>query len=211
MRRYKTKRKSNRDFFTNCFLIVALIVVAIIINISLRPVVYDISSQIGKQNVASLINETVFEVLESDSFDYSSFVDLKYNTSGFVTSVEYDYKTINKLKLSVEELLLDKLDNLGNTKVKIPFGSLLGDLNVSGKGPGIKLRISQAAVPEISIVSTFESVGINQSRHEIRLVVSAYAELYLPPSKSDFSLTQEYVLAQTIIVGDIPQGIVTLG
>ena len=91
MRRYKTKRKSNRDFFINCFLIVALIVVAIIINISLRPVVYDISSQIGKQNVASLINETVFEVLESDSFDYSSFVDLKYNTSGFVTSVEYDY------------------------------------------------------------------------------------------------------------------------
>lgn len=211
MRRYVKKSRSNREFFLLCLLFLLLIAVTLIINFSLHPVISDIASQVGRQNVSGLINETVFEVLENQSFDYSSFVKLKYNSMGFVTSVEYDYKTINKLKLSCQELLLDNLTKLGNTKVKIPFGSLLGDLNTSGRGPSINLKISQAAVPEINIISSFESVGINQSRHEIRLVITTMSQLYLPPQKHEFSCTQEYVLAQTIIVGDIPQGYVTLG
>lgn len=211
MRRYAKKSRANREFFLLCLVFSVLIAVTLIINFSLRPVISDMACQFGRQNVSLVINDTVFDVLESDNFDYNSFVKLKYNSMGFVTSVEYDYKTINKLKLNCEQLLLDNLAKLGNTKVKIPLGSLLGDLNTSGRGPSIKLKISQASVPEINIISTFESIGINQSRHEIRLVISTSAQLYLPPQKSEFSLTQEYVLAQTIIVGDIPQGYVTLG
>ena len=211
MRRYAKKNKANREFFLLCLVFSVLIAVTLIINFSLRPVISDMACQFGRQNVSLVINDTVFDVLESDNFDYSSFVKLKYNSMGFVTSVEYDYKTINKLKLNCEQLLLDNLAKLGNTKVKIPLGSLFGDLNASGRGPSIKLKISQASVPEINIISTFESIGINQSRHEIRLVISTSAQLYLPPQKSELSLTQEYVLAQTIIVGDIPQGYVTLG
>lgn len=211
MRRYAKKSRANREFFLLCLVFSVLIAVTLIINFSLRPVISDMACQFGRQNVSLVINDTIFEVLESDNFDYSSFVKLKYNSMGFVTSVEYDYKTINKLKLNCEQLLLDNLAKLGNTKVKIPLGSLFGDLNTSGRGPSIKLKISQASVPEINIISTFESIGINQSRHEIRLVISTSAQLYLPPQKSEFSLTQEYVLAQTIIVGDIPQGYVTLG
>ena len=211
MRRYAKKSRANREFFLLCLVFSVLIAVTLIINFSLRPVISDMACQFGRQNVSLVINDTIFEVLESDNFDYSSFVKLKYNSMGFVTSVEYDYKTINKLKLNCEQLLLDNLAKLGNTKVKIPLGSLFGDLNASGRGPSIKLKISQASVPEINIISTFESIGINQSRHEIRLVISTSAQLYLPPQKSEFSLTQEYVLAQTIIVGDIPQGYVTLG
>lgn len=211
MRRYAKKSRANREFFLLCLVFSVLIAVTLIINFSLSPVISDMACQVGRQNVSLVINDTVFDVLESDNFDYSSFVKLKYNSMGFVTSVEYDYKTINKLKLNCEQLLLDNLAKLGNTKVKIPLGSLFGDLNTSGRGPSIKLKISQASVPEINIISTFESIGINQSRHEIRLVISTSAQLYLPPQKSEFSLTQEYVLAQTIIVGDIPQGYVTLG
>ena len=211
MRRYAKKSRANREFFLLCLVFSVLIAVTLIINFSLRPVISDMACQFGRQNVSLVINDTVFDVLESDNFDYSSFVKLKYNSMGFVTSVEYDYKTINKLKLNCEQLLLDNLAKLGNTKVKIPLGSLFGDLNASGRGPSIKLKISQASVPEINIISTFESIGINQSRHEIRLAINTSAQLYLPPQKSEFSLTQEYVLAQTIIVGDIPQGYVTLG
>lgn len=211
MRRYAKKNRANREFFLLCLVFSVLIAVTLIINFSLRPVISYMACQFGRQNVSLVINETIFEVLESDNFDYSSFVKLKYNSMGFVTSVEYDYKTINKLKLNCEQLLLDNLAKLGNTKVKIPLGSLFGDLNTSGRGPSIKLKISQASVPEINIISTFESIGINQSRHEIRLAINTSAQLYLPPQKSEFSLTQEYVLAQTIIVGDIPQGYVTLG
>lgn len=211
MRRYVKRFRFQRQHVAVFCLIVLFVTLILAINLSLYPIIYDVSAQIGKQNISSIINETVTDVLSSDAYSYSSFVSYRYSSSGFVSSVEYDYKTINILKLETEKLLIDKLSRLGNTKIKIPLGSLLGELTSSGYGPYIRLRISQAAVSKIDVVSTFESVGINQSRHEIRLVISTYAQFYLPPSKNDFSLTQEYVLAQTIIVGDIPQGIATLG
>ncbi len=210
MRRYKFYASENRKFFALSTLICILIAISLAINFSLRPVIFEFASQIGKQNLSSAINSSVYEAIDKNKYDYDSFVKLRYNEKGSVTSVEYDYSTINKLKLECNQILLDKLKSLGNTKLKIPFGSLIGDLNASGRGPNIKIKVTQSSVPEINIFSTFESVGINQTKHEIRLVIRAYGQIYLPPKKSEFSFTQEFVLAQTIIVGDIPLGYVDL-
>lgn len=210
MRRYRNRTRDNRQFFAICALICVLIFLSITVNLSLRPVISELAIQVGRQNISSIINSSVYQALGENEYNYDSFVSLKYNDDGYVTSVEYDYSAVNKLKIKCNEILLDKLKNLGNTKVKIPFGSLLGDLNASGRGPNIRIKIAQASVPQINLISTFESVGINQTKHEIRLVICAYGQIYLPPEKSEFSFTQEFVLAQTIIVGNIPSGYVDL-
>lgn len=210
MRRYRNRTRDNRHFFAICALICVLIFLSITVNLSLRPVISELAIQVGRQNISSIINSSVYQALGENEYNYDSFVSLKYNDDGYVTSVEYDYSAVNKLKIKCNEILLDKLKDLGNTKVKVPFGSLLGDLNASGRGPNIRIKIAQASVPEINLISTFESVGINQTKHEIRLVICAYGQIYLPPEKSEFSFTQEFVLAQTIIVGNIPSGYVDL-
>lgn len=210
MRRYRNRTRDNRHFFAICALICVLIFLSITVNLSLRPVISELAIQVGRQNISSIINSSVYQALGENEYNYDSFVSLKYNDDGYVTSVEYDYSAVNKLKIKCNEILLDKLKNLGNTKVKVPFGSLLGDLNASGRGPNIRIKIAQASVPQINLISTFESVGINQTKHEIRLVICAYGQIYLPPEKSEFSFTQEFVLAQTIIVGNIPSGYVDL-
>ena len=66
--------------------------------------------------------------------------------------------------------------------------------------------MSESAVPDIELLSTFESLGFNQSRHEILLRITADVTVYLPPRSSAFSVTQDYVIAQTVIIGDIPSG-----
>lgn len=210
LRRYRNRTRDNRHFFAICALICVLIFLSITVNLSLRPVISELAIQVGRQNISSIINSSVYQALGENEYNYDSFVSLKYNDDGYVTSVEYDYSAVNKLKIKCNEILLDKLKNLGNTKVKVPFGSLLGDLNASGRGPNIRIKIAQASVPQINLISTFESVGINQTKHEIRLVICAYGQIYLPPEKSEFSFTQEFVLAQTIIVGNIPSGYVDL-
>ena len=210
LRRYKRKSKYNIQFFIFCTIISLLICISILINISLRPIIHELAIQVGKQNVSFIINDTVSELIENNSYSYDSFVSLNYNDSGYISSVEYDFSSINKLKLDCNKILLNKLKNLGNTKIKIPFGSLIGDLNASGRGPNIRIKLAQVSVPDINVISTFESVGINQTKHEIRLVICAYGQIYLPPEKNEFSFTQEFVLAQTIIVGNIPSGYVDL-
>lgn len=210
MRRYNNKKPQKKRFIVACIVIVIAIILSIIINISLRPIIFDMAQQYASYAVYDLINDAVSELIKETDFDYNRFAKLTYNDSGYVTSVGYDYAQANYLSLSCSKLLVNKLSKLKAAKISVPLGSTLPDLNTQGRGLKIKLKITQASVPDIHIVSTFEECGINQTRHEIRLIISIDAGLYIAPQKCDFNCTQEYILAQTIIVGEIPSGYVVV-
>ena len=83
----------------------------------------------------------------------------------------------------ISDALGQNLEKLKSSKIKIPLGSLTGDLNLSGRGP-----------------------GISTVKNEIIVTVTVDSEIYLPPDRAEFRCTQDFVIAQTIIVGDIPSG-----
>ena len=186
--------------------IVGLILIMIAVNSSLKPVVMTMAEQYGSRAVESAVNEAISDVFDAESVEYSDIVTLSYNDSGYVTAAEYDSAKINRLKAMISEALGRNLEKLKSSKIKIPLGSLTGDLNLSGRGPGISVKISQVSVPDIQIVSNFESVGINTVKNEIIVTVTVDSEIYLPPDRAEFRCTQDFVIAQTIIVGDIPSG-----
>ncbi len=210
MRRYHRNSKEYKGFFVIAFVVICLIIITVIINLSLRPIVSDMALIRADAEISEVIIQTVNEVLDDSSFKYSDVVSLKYNSQGFVTSVKYDYENINALKLNCQQKLLDKIEKLGNTKLRIPFGSVFSELYSSGKGPCLRIKLSAASVPKIDVVSNFNTIGINQSVHEIRLIICAKTQIYLPPNVYENTSKQEFILAQTIIVGDIPEGYATL-
>lgn len=169
------------------------------------------AGQYGTAAVSNAVNGAVNEVFDSESIGYSDIVKLNYSDQGFVTSVEYDAAGVNRLRTVVSETVSRSLAKLKATKIKIPIGSLSNDVSLSGKGPSLKFRIVQSSVPEIGIISEFESVGINTVKHDIILRVKVNSEIYLPPRSEEFSFTQDYVIAQTIIVGNIPSGYADVG
>lgn len=175
-------------------------------NSSLKPVILTMAGQYGSAAVASAVNDAVNETFEGGEFAYSDFVRLSFNESGFVTAVEYNSQKINQLKISLADCLIKRLNSLKSSKINIPIGSISGDVGMSGKGPKLRIRISQASVPEIELMSSFESVGINMVKHEILVRIKVDSEVYLPPKKSEFCYSQDFVIAQTIIVGSIPSG-----
>ncbi len=218
MRRYTDNKKSR--FSISCLntsnvfliaLIVLLAATAVMINRSLKPVVMSMAKQKGTLAVSKTVNEAVTETFEDDGIGYSDLVSLSYNDSGFVTSAEYNASRINRLKLEISERLIKGLDKLSVSKIKIPLGSVTQDVSLSGKGPGLRIRIEQASVPDIQLISSFESVGINTVKHDVILRVRVDSKVYLPPAEDSFSFTQDFVIAQTIIIGNIPEGYASIG
>lgn len=208
MRRYSKKSgvflKNNRIFAIVCILLLVVTFFAWLTNLRLRPITFSLAKSYGSRAVLDVINSSVDEYFNDEKIGYSDLVRLNYNSSGFVTSIEYDSLELNRMKTGCLELLNKNLSKARYLKVKIPIGSLFNDLSLSGRGPAITVRISESAVPKIDILSNFEAVGVNQSRHEIRIRVSAAVDVYLPPKNAQFTVTQDYVLAQTVIVGDVP-------
>ncbi len=206
MRRYPKEPNKSRNFILACILIVFLIILSVIINISLRPIIFDMANQAGRYAVQDAVNSTVNDIFNKNGINYSELVRLVYNDYGCVTAVEYNYNSVNSLKLKCSELLTDNLNKLRANKVNVPIGNIFGDISSQGRGPKLRFKFSQSSVPEVQIISMFESCGINQTKHEIRLVIEVFGEVYIPPQKSKFSCKQEYILASTIVVGDIPSG-----
>ncbi len=218
MRRYTNNKKSRLSIsnlrasnFCILALVTLLVAASAMINRSLKPVVLSMAKQKGTLEVSKVVNEAVTQVFEDDSIGYSDLVSLKYNDSGFVTSAEYNANGINRLKLEISERLIKGLEKLRASKVKVPLGSASGDVSLSGRGPGIRIRIVSDAVPDIQLISSFESVGINTVKHDVILCVKVDSKVYLPPAEDDFCFTQDFVIAQTIIVGNIPEGYASIG
>lgn len=210
MRRHKSntakKPLKNRRFFILCAVVALLTVISALANSRVSPIVMELAESYGSSAVLEIMNDSVSDFFDSGDFGYSDLVRLRYNRNGFVTSVEYNSAEINKMKSRCIDVLNKNLSKLRSAKIKIPVGSLFNDLTLSGRGPSVTLRVSESAVPVIEVLSTFDSVGVNQSRHEIRMRVTAQVSAFIPPRTCEFSVTQDYVLAQTLIVGEVPSG-----
>lgn len=218
MRRYTNNKKSRLSISSLrasnlCIaaLVVLLAIASVMINRSLKPVVMSMAKQKGALAVSKIVNEAVTQAFEENSISYSDLVSLNYNSSGFVTSAEYNAQGINSLKLDVGERLIKGLEKLRSSKIKVPLGSTSGDVSLSGRGPGIRVKIVSDAVPDIQLISDFESVGINTVKHDVILRVKVDSKVYLPPAEDGFTFTQDFVIAQTIIVGNIPEGYANIG
>ncbi|MCD7823805.1 MAG: hypothetical protein LUG86_07315 [Oscillospiraceae bacterium] len=209
-RRHRTKR-DNSNTGIAVMLVLFLTVILLFINAALKPVIIEMAESYGKMSVAKVVDEAVSELFEDEDIGYSDIVKLTFSDSGFVTAVEYNSAEINKIKISLSNILVSRLEKLRASKIKVPIGSLTGNAYLSGRGLSLRLRIMQSSVPVIEVISSFESEGINTVLHRIIIRVTVETEAYLPPRKANFSLTQDFVIAQTIIVGDIPSGYADVG
>lgn len=213
MRRYSKTKGIKRIFNDYSVILIAalLLMLAVFISRSLRPVIMIMAKQYGTVSVAQAVNDAVSDIFTNEEITYSDMVRLSYNSMGFVTSCEYDSAMLNRIKIGLNHELIQRLDRLRASKISLPLGSISGDVNLSGHGPFIRLKIAQSSVPEIEIVSHFESVGINTVKHDILLRITVNSQIYLPPHSEEFSFTQDFVIAQTIIVGSIPSGYASIG
>ena len=75
---------------------------------------------------------------------------------------------------------------------------------LSGRGPGVKIRISSIGNIETDLESEFTSQGINQTLHRIYVDVSCNVKVLTPFKDIERNITNRVLLAENVIVGNIP-------
>lgn len=75
---------------------------------------------------------------------------------------------------------------------------------LSGRGPGVKIRISSIGNIETNLNSEFTSQGINQTLHRIYVDISCNVKVLTPFKDIERKITNKVLLAENVIVGIIP-------
>ena len=100
---------------------------------------------------------------------------------------------------------------MDETELGIPIGSFVLPELLSGRGPGIPVRILTIRNSDASFQSYFSAAGINQTIHQLIMSVSVDVSILVLGETQDVVVTSEVVVAETIIVGQVPDTLLQTG
>lgn len=176
----------------------------IFVSVKLKPMVQTVTGGIAKQMMVSSIHEVVLKELDEEQYQYDDFVNVQRDNNGNIRTISLNMVNVNTLKSSMALTIQQELGS-SHKQTGVPLGTLLGADLLRGHGPKIPLKISVLGNTTVDLKSTFDSAGINQTRHQIYLEITTGVYAYLTGVSSTETVTTTIPVAETVIVGEVPQ------
>ncbi len=187
------------------FLILILIIYCVLqCDGRLRVLINNYAQSKAKILSNTVINDTVYQFLEQNKIRYNEIVLINNDGDGNVTSVEFDTVLLTKIKSGVISKVQSNINKTKSTVMNIPIGTLSGNQFLNNRGPRIRIELNISSAVYSKISSKFISAGINQTLHQITLSISTDIFFVMPWYRSSGGYQTEFIIAETIIVGKVP-------
>ena len=157
-----------------------------------------------KNTTSDLINDAVDKQIENSSIHYDRIVYFEKDLDGRITALTTNMSEVNRLKTDILNLINDEILALDTTDLGIPIGSFLLPELMSGRGPLIPVQILSIRNSDASFTSSFTEAGINQTLQQLNMLVSVDVAVLVLGQTNYFTVTSQVVVAETIIVGQVP-------
>lgn len=189
----------------------ALLIATAVVDMRIRPVVEEVVSHQAQSAAFRIINAAMLQTLESEAITYDDLVHLTRAADGSVRSIETDIVAINRLKSQMSSHAVQMLQLPEQQTLFIPLGTLLGSNLISGRGPMVEVQILPVGYLQSQLSNNFSSAGINQTLHQVMLETSIQLAAVLPGYTVRTETTSRFCIAETVIVGAIPEGYTIVG
>ena len=157
-----------------------------------------------RNSTSDLINDAIDRQIETGNIQYDRMVYFEKDINGRITALKTNMSEVNRLKTDVINLINDEILALDNTDLGIPFGSVFLPEFLSGRGPQIPVNILSIRNSEAAFSSSFTQAGINQTLHQLIMEISVDVTVLVLGQTDSFTVASQVVVAQTIIVGSVP-------
>ena len=194
-----------RRFFRRLFLLfVLLFALFLVLRGEYRDIIRDLAQTQVKNTTSDLTNDAIARQIAEGVIQYDRIVYFEKDLDGKITALKTNMSEINRLKTDILNIINDEILSLDTSHLGIPVGSLFLPEFFSGRGPAIPVRILSIRNSDASFASDFTQAGINQTLHQLTMEVSVDVAVLVLAQISSFTVTSQVVVAQTVIVGDVP-------
>ncbi|MBE6976060.1 MAG: sporulation protein YunB [Ruminococcaceae bacterium] len=153
---------------------------------------------------SDLINDAIDRQIETGNLAYDRIVYFEKDLNGRITALKTNMSEVNRLKTAILNLINDEILEMDTTDLGIPLGSLVLPELLSGKGAEIPVQILSIRNSDGSFESNFSQAGINQTLHQLTMQVSVDVSILVLGTTESFTVSSHVVVAETIIVGQVP-------
>ena len=176
-----------------------------------RDVIRDLAETQVKNTTSDLTNDAIAKQIADGVIQYDRIVYFEKDLDGRITALKTNMSEVNRLKTDILNLINDEILALDSSDIGIPLGSLFLPELFSGKGPAIPVRILSIRNSDATFSSKFSQAGINQTLHQLTMIVSVDVAVLVLGQTSSFTVNSEVVVAETVIVGDVPSTFLQTG
>lgn len=179
--------------------IAILFIVAV--NARLRPILLELALA----QTSNCITAAVDHAVAQQAISYTDLVTFERSPSGEIVAMTSNMSQANLLRAQLLDTALTALDGLKTKEIGIPLGTVFDVDLFSGLGPEINVRILYTGTASAEFENKFFSAGVNQTCHQIIFSIDADIVVLLPGQQHRTNVTTDVCIAETIIVGKVPE------
>lgn len=180
-------------------------ILVILFDIMVRPRISTVMNHEAKVIATKVMSDITYDVIEELGVHYDDIVHIAKDDNDKVATIEVDTIQINKLKTMLTSKTTEAFQAMKTTPYTLTLGTFIGSEYLSGRGPDIRFYIEPRGYLKTELISKFTSVGINHTHHQILLNMTVDLTTILPLHNSTVELQTNFVVAETVIVGEVPQ------
>ncbi len=197
---YKNNKNAKKFFSIFIIIFIAILTFYSVFK-SINPIFDKLCLEKTMQIGTNIINNASNVVL--DNIDYSNIVSIEKDEKNNI--LKTDVVTINKIASDIALEVQKQFDDLKDSYIYIPIGSLSGNKYLSGIGPKINIKVAPIGNVITQIKNEFESKGINQTVYRVYLELTCNVSVNTPYKNIESSVVNQILLVETVLVGNVPE------
>lgn len=157
--------------------------------------VKSISTIISNQESTKIMNK----------YQYEELYNIEKDEEGNIIIIKSNVAPMNNMISDLTEAIQNRFNEIENTTIKIPLGNLFGSYYFSGIGTSINAKVITSGTLDTEVKSEFIAQGINQTLHRVYVKFECYMKIITPIKNFEKKITNQVIIAEHVIVGNIPE------
>ena len=210
------RRKPKRDIRNNGKWFICLVLLMVLAFYSviftekiIKPNVAAIAEVKVKAMITQIVNDAVHEQFLTDAA-VNELLTIKTDQEGNITYVESNTTAMNNLAVELSQSVQNRYKWEDAVLLKVPVGSIVGSQILSQIGPDINLKVLPIGMSRVNFQTEFESMGINQTKYKVFLLLDSQARVLAPFSINNIEVQNTILVAEAIIVGEVPDSYINV-
>ena len=205
------KRWIRRAVWLTSLLALALIVGFFLVRNKYYAVITNFAQTQVANSTSDLINDAVAKQISDGHIAYDRIVYFEKDLNGRITALKTNIGEVNTLKTETLNIINEEILESDSSDMGIPIGSLILPEFLSGRGPKIPVQVLSVRNSDATFESNFTHAGINQTMHQLNMSVLVDVAVLVLGRTVNFTVSSQVVVAETIIVGDVPDTFLQAG
>jgi len=169
---------------------------------SIEPTIDVLCINMAKGIATQISNEQATVVMVNYKYDDLSTV--VRDEDGKIRMIKMNIMLVNEITSDIAIKIQEQINNYEKSSFYIRLGSFTGSKLLSGRGPKVDIKMATTGSVLTDLVSEFSQAGVNQTLHRIYLKVDCGICILTPFDNIEEKITNQVLLAEAVIVGDVP-------